>query len=93
MDKKEKKRGTSYIEKPREIRVTEVKPIFEKLTEMKLNMTHEPVKKLYKQVNEFLNTGVTQQINIPFPEINRKIKGILSGNAKEQSWVKLEVIE
>ena len=84
---------SNYVEKTREQRQNDVRPIFLKLTELNLNITYDPVKKLYKLINEFVNDGIRQIIHIPFPEINRKIRGILSPNAKEESWVKLEVIE
>jgi len=93
IEKNKKVKTSSYVEKTREQRLEDVKPIFLKLSELNLNITNEPVKRLYKLINEFLNEGIRQTIHIPFPEINRKIRGILSPNAKEPSWVKLEVME
>ena len=39
-------------------------------------MTYEPVKLLYKKFKEYITEGQRIVVNIPFPEINRRIKGI-----------------
>ena len=38
----------------------------------------------------YINTGERLLVNIPFPELNRKIVGVLATSIREQVWVKLE---
>jgi hypothetical protein len=84
--KKEKKQTVYRTKKERQ---TEVKNILEQLTEFQLNLTYEPVKKLYLHFKEYINKGQRISVNIPFPEVDRRIKGILAINKRENVTIAL----
>ena len=75
---KKEKKVPEYRSK--EERQAEVKHILEQLSEFQLNPTYEPVKKLYLKFQEYIREGERLLVNIPFPEINRRIKGVLAIN-------------
>lgn len=76
--------------KSKQERAADVKPIIEKLNELGLNMSLPAVKRLYKEIAEYMKDGESRKINIPFPEVKRRIKGYLSGDTRKETWVKLE---
>lgn len=92
MVKKNKRTQISKVQyRTKEERQKEVRPIINKLTELQLTPIHyEPIKELFKKIQLYVNEGDKQNINIPFSEINKRIKGVLAINIKEQVWVKLE---
>jgi hypothetical protein len=53
-------------------------------------MSLPAVKRLYKEIAEYMKDGESRKINIPFPEVKRRIKGFLSGDTRKETWVKLE---
>ena len=67
-----------------------VKPIINKLTELELTVAYEPVKELFKILKLYIDEGNRYNINIPFPMINKRIKGLLSDVSSEKVWIKLE---
>lgn len=68
-----------------------VKPILLKLQELRLNpTTYESIKLLYQQIQVYIQTGERKELNIPFPEYNVTIKGVLATDRVEKVWVKLE---
>ena len=69
---KKEKKEPEYRSK--EERQSEVKHILEQLNEYQLNAKYQPVKKLYLNFKEYISEGDRLIINIPFPEINRRIK-------------------
>lgn len=85
--KKREKREPEY--RTKEERQNEVKKILRQLTQFDLNMKYEPVKKLYKKFKEYISEGERLIINIPFPEINRRIKGVLAINKREEVTIGL----
>ena len=38
----------------------------------------------------YIDTGDRLEVNIPFNEIKKRIKGVLSINVREKVWVRLE---
>ena len=80
--KKREKRKPEY--RTKEERQNEVKKILNQLTHFDLNTKYEPVKKLYQKLKEYISEGERLIINIPFPEINRRIKGVLAINKREE---------
>ena len=71
-------------------RQAQVKPILEKLTELKLHASKfAAVKALMVQIQDYVKNGEPQQINIVFPEFGRRIKGTLETNRHVESSVKL----
>jgi len=81
------------FQKTKEERSSDVKPIIHKLNELKFNMTYEPIRKMYKIVNEYIKEGESRKINIAFPEVKRRIKGFLSDDTRKETWMKLEADE
>lgn len=84
---KKEKKPPEYRSK--EERQEEVKNILKQLSEFQLNPTYEPVKKLYLKFQEYIREGQRLLVNIPFPEINRRIKGVLAINKREDVTIAL----
>lgn len=84
---KKEKKEPEY--RTKEERQSEVKNILEQLSEYQLNVTYEPVKKLYIKFKEYIGGGERLIVNIPFPEINRRIKGVLAINKREDVTIAL----
>jgi hypothetical protein len=95
MGKKGRKKGEKRVKKQifyrtKEERQNEVKEILSKLSEFDLNLNYEPIKKLYEKFKEYIQEGNRIEVNIPFPEINRRIKGILAISVREEVWINLK---
>jgi len=75
----------------KEERKNEVKTIIVKLTELELTLAYEPIKELFKILQKYTEEGGKIKINIPFPMINRRIKGLLADSVNESCWIKLEI--
>ena len=84
---KKEKKEIQY--RTKQERQNEVKHILEQLSEFQLNPSYEPVKKLYLKFKEYINEGQRIIVNIPFPEINRRIKGVLAINKREDVTIGL----
>ena len=80
--KKKTKKEPQY--RTREQREEEVKNVMKQLSDFGLNMTYEPIKKLMLLFKEYINEDKDVKVSIPFPEINRRIKGKLTTNVKEE---------
>jgi hypothetical protein len=76
--------------KSKEERMADIKPIIQKLSDLELNTSYPAIKRLYKEIGEYTKDGESRKINIPFPEVKRRIKGFLSGDTRKETWVKLE---
>ena len=76
--------------KSKEERIADVKPIIQKLNELELNTSYPAIKRLYKEIGDYMKDGESRKVNIPYPEVNRRIKGFLSGDTRKETWVKLE---
>lgn len=76
--------------KSKEDRMADIKPIIQKLSELELNVSYPAIKRLYIEVALYIKDGESRKINIPFPEVKRRIKGFLSGDTRKETWVKLE---
>ena len=72
-----------------EERKEEVKNILKQLSGFELTPAYEPVKKLYNYFKEYIDTGNRIVVNIPFPMIKRRIKGILAINKREDVTIAL----
>ncbi len=73
-----------------EQRKTEIQNIIIQLNDFQLNITYEPIKKLYMLFKLYIENGERIKVNIPFPMINKRIKGILATSIKENVWLRLE---
>lgn len=87
--KKSKKQKKEIVYRTKEERQAEVKHILEQLSHFQLDISYEPVKKLYLKFKEYINEGQRIVVNIPFPEVNRRIKGVLSINKREDVTIGL----
>jgi hypothetical protein len=89
--KREKKDKYVPVYRTKEERQAEARKIIDMLTNLQLTSTrYEPVKTLFEKIRFYINEGVRQEINIPFASIERRIKGVLAINVREEVWVKLE---
>ena len=73
----------------KEDRTEEVLKIINKLTELELTVAYEPIKELFVILQKYKNDGGKIMINIPFPMIEKRIKGILSDTINEKCSIKL----
>ena len=87
--RKEKKEKKAPEYRTKQERQNEVKHILQQLSDFQLNPTYEPVKKLYLKFKEYINEGERLTVNIPFPGINRRIKGVLAINKREDVTIAL----
>ncbi len=84
--KSKKKKERKKVEyKTKEERKAEVTNIIKELTNFELTTTYEPIKKLYIHFKDFIANGNHIKVNIPFPMINRRIKGELMPNKNGDS--------
>ena len=87
---KKKKVKKEIIYRTKEERQKEVKTILEQLSEFDLDSKYEPIKKLYGLFKTYIAEGNRIIVNIPFPEIKRRIKGLLAVSINEEVWLKLK---
>ena len=88
--KKKVKREKKKIEyRTKQERQNEIREILIQLTHFNLDMTYVPVKLLYKKFKEYITEGQRLVVNIPFPEINRRFKGILAISKNEDVTIAL----
>ena len=73
----------------KEERQIEVKKILEKLCELNLTTEHDEVKELMSIMRDYVTHGNEVSIDIPFPMIKRRIKGVLTAYQGEPVCVKL----
>jgi hypothetical protein len=71
----------------------ETNAIIKSLNDLKINTGYTEVRELYKCIQSYVNDGIRKEIDIPFPAISRRIKGVLALDKKEKVWVKLEYYE
>tara|TARA_B110000881_G_C18531447_1_gene493309 strand:+ start:319 stop:615 length:297 start_codon:yes stop_codon:yes gene_type:complete len=86
---KREKKGIVY--RTKEERQEEIKKIIATLSELELGIIYDPIKELYKIMKEYVEKGIRTEINIPFPEIKRRIKGILAISIREQCRIKMQI--
>ena len=89
-NKKEKREKKKTVYRTKEQRQEEVKEVLKQLSEFDLNIKYEPIKKLYKLFKEYINEDRRLEVNIPFPEINRRIKGLLAISINEEVCISLK---
>jgi len=77
------------MNRSKEQRQAEVRPIIVKLNELHLSPTqHEEIKLLFKEIQRYIQDGVRIELNIPFDAYNTTIEGVLAIRLKERVWVK-----
>tara|TARA_Y100000389_G_scaffold181349_1_gene196868 strand:- start:1241 stop:1510 length:270 start_codon:yes stop_codon:yes gene_type:complete len=70
-------------------RKSEVKEVINSLYSLNLSQDYPPINNLYKIMFGYIKDGGKKNINIPFPMINKRIKGILPDTINEKCWIKL----
>ena len=80
------------ISRTREQKQNEVKIIIKKLTELHLNTSYDGIKNLFQNMKEYLTSENPIIIDIPCPELNICIKGVLEVDLSKKVWVKLECL-
>ena len=88
-DKQPKRENKDEIRNEQE-RSDEVREIIKQLNTYDLNMKYEPIQKLMKVFKNYIKNGERIKVSIPFPEINRTIRGLLATSKKEKVYIKLE---
>ena len=88
--KKNKKEKKKIIYRTREERQDEVKTIIKQLTDFDLNAKYQPVRDFFKFCKEYVDEDKRIVVNITFPEINRRIQGLLAISAREECWINLK---
>ena len=63
--------------------------IIKKINELQMSTEYPAIKELYKLLKEYQENDYSININIKFPEIDRKIIGILPINTKNEPVIKL----
>ena len=77
------------VYRTKEQRITEIKPIINKLTELQIKASeHEEIRELLTKIQIYIQQGERIEINIPFPIAGVEIKGVLATDIKERVWVK-----
>ena len=79
--------------KSQEERQAEVRPIIEKLTELKISVLEPPIKELFTKMRLFVQIGEKIEINIPYPKTNQIIEGVLHPKIGKRTWVKMTTVK
>lgn len=74
-------------------RQLEVRKIVKKLNELHLNTSYDAIKTLFENMQTYINNNEKIDINIPFPDMNVNIKGVLEIDRRKKVWVKLESLQ
>ena len=86
----------------KEQRQNEIKTIIKKLNELHLNISYDGIKILFQKMKEYIDSNSNSNnidkdkaviIDIPCPELNIRIKGVLETDLRKKVWVKLECLE
>jgi hypothetical protein len=97
------------IKRTKEQRQNEIRTIIKKLNELHLNTGYDGIKIFFRNMKEYVENSNVENgnvengnkndkdkpiiINIPCPELNVLIKGVLEIDIKKKVWVKLECLE
>lgn len=87
-NKKGERKSIEY--KTKDERKADVANIIKELSKFELTPRYEPIKKLYGNFKDFIENGNHIKVNIPFPMVNRRIKGELMPNKKADSTICLK---
>jgi hypothetical protein len=87
----------NVINRTKEQRQNEVKIIIKKLNELHLNTSYDSIKTLFQNMKQYttISNDTTDEpiiINIPCPELNIRITGVLEIDLRKKVWVKLECL-
>jgi len=87
---KVKKEKTQHVYRTLEQRKEEVRKIIDKLNELQLSVDYEPIKQFYSIMFNYIRTGERTIVNIPFPQMNKRIEGVLATNIREEVALRLK---
>tara|TARA_B100000927_G_scaffold270405_1_gene246515 strand:+ start:22 stop:318 length:297 start_codon:yes stop_codon:yes gene_type:complete len=87
---KVKKEKTQHVYRTLEQRKEEVRKIIDKLNELQLSVDYEPIKQFYNIMFNYIRTGERTIVNIPFPQMNKRIEGVLATNIREEVALRLK---
>ena len=87
---KVKKEKTQHVYRTLEERKEEVRKIIDKLNELQLSVDYEPIKQFYNIMFNYIRTGERTIVNIPFPQMNKRIEGVLATNIREEVALRLK---
>ena len=87
-NKKGERKSIEY--KTKDERKADVANIIKEFSKFELTPRYEPIKKLYCNFKDFIENGNHIKVNIPFPMVNRRIKGELMPNKKADSTICLK---
>ena len=68
----------------------EARLVIEKLSEMRLTAQYDAVRELMGSLKRYIDDGVRIEVDIPFPEVGRRIVGVLAVDHREEVWIKME---
>jgi hypothetical protein len=92
--KKSKTKDKTEVKVPvlrsKEERQIEARKVINKLSELNLTVSYDPIKELFMILQNYVNNGGKIEINIPFPMINKRIKGLLPDTVNEQCFIALK---
>lgn len=66
------------------------KNIIKQMNDLELTIRFEPVRQLMKLLNMYIKEGRRIEVNIPWPDINRRIRGVLATGKREDTYVMLK---
>jgi hypothetical protein len=78
------------VYRTKEQRQAEIKEIISQLNNLQLGIHYPPIRNLFAKFKEYIDDGNRIEINIPFPDINRRIKGVLAASIKEDVCIMLK---
>ena len=87
---KPKKEKTQHVYRTLEQRKEEVRKIIDKLNELHLSVDYEPIKQFYSIMFNYIRSGERTIVNIPFPQMNKRIEGVLATNIREEVALRLK---
>jgi len=82
-------RNNEFRYRSREEKNEQVRPLFEQLNNMHLNPQYPEIRQLYMLINKYLNSNERIEVDIPFPAIGKRIKGVLAIDRNEEVYIML----
>jgi hypothetical protein len=74
-------------------RRAEVRTVLDRLTELGLTTAHRPVLELLETMRGYVDEGGEKKVDIPYPEVGRRIVGTLTAYVNEPVVVRLKADE
>ena len=71
-------------------RGAEVRKIMQTLTDLGLTTSYSAVQTLLPMLSRYAQEGERTSIDIPVPEADRRMVGVLAASKREEVWLRLE---